>query len=134
MPVSTRSCYLLTVLAIASLVSACGNTVDLRVSANEQPPSQPPVAPVTGNGVATLSWLPPTQNSDGSPLLDLAGYRVYSGRAATGLLPIVRVDNPGITVVVVDGLASGTHYFAVSAFAASGAESALSAVGRKQVP
>ena len=30
-------------------------------------------------GSATLSWTPPTQNMDGTPLTNLAGYRVYWG-------------------------------------------------------
>ncbi|MBM4220223.1 MAG: hypothetical protein FJ171_11500 [Gammaproteobacteria bacterium] len=31
-------------------------------------------------GAATLSWYPPTTNSDGSALTNLAGYRIYYGR------------------------------------------------------
>ena len=32
-------------------------------------------------GSATLSWTPPTQNSDGSALTNLSGYSIYWGRA-----------------------------------------------------
>ena len=35
------------------------------------------------NGVAALSWDPPTANTDGSPLTDLVGFRVYSGTTPT---------------------------------------------------
>jgi hypothetical protein len=133
MPVSLRTGFRLAVTTLAGLVTACGNTVDVRVSAtDEAAPSQ--VGPVTGNGAATLSWLPPTLNTDGSPLVDLTGYRVYAGRTPTALSLALRIDSPGVTVVVVDGLPSGAHYFAVSAIAASGSESALSSVGRKLVP
>jgi hypothetical protein len=31
------------------------------------------------SGQATLSWDPPTTNVDGTPLTDLAGYKVYYG-------------------------------------------------------
>ena len=33
-------------------------------------------------GSATLSWLPPTTNIDGSPLTNLAGYKIYWGTSA----------------------------------------------------
>jgi len=34
---------------------------------------------VAGNGTATLTWTPVTQNTDGTLLLDLAGYKVFYG-------------------------------------------------------
>ncbi len=43
----------------------------------------------TSPGTATLSWTPPTQNTDGSPLTDLAGYRVYWG-TSSGNYPELR--------------------------------------------
>lgn len=33
----------------------------------------------TVRGSATLSWTPPTKNTDGSRLTDLAGYKIYYG-------------------------------------------------------
>ncbi len=33
-------------------------------------------------GNVTLNWLAPTQNSDGSALVDLAGYKIYYGRSS----------------------------------------------------
>ena len=32
-----------------------------------------------GLGSMSLSWTPPTQNTDGSALTDLAGYKLYYG-------------------------------------------------------
>lgn len=80
---------------------------------------------------ATLRWVPPSTNEDSSPLTDLAGFRVYYGRAANSLDQIVRVTDPATTQQVVDNLVAGTWYFAVTALSASGAESALSAVASK---
>src|SRR5690606_12685719 len=37
------------------------------------------------SGSAALSWSKPTENTDGSALTDLAGYRVYHGRNAASL-------------------------------------------------
>ena len=48
-------------------------------------------------GTATVSWTPPTTNTDGSALTDLAGYRVAYGRAATELDQSAAVDNAGLT-------------------------------------
>jgi hypothetical protein len=77
----------------------------------------------TVNGVATLDWLPPTENSDGSALTNLAGYTVYYGTSPDNLAQSVKVSNPGLTAYAVTGLSSGTWYFAVTAYSADGVES-----------
>jgi hypothetical protein len=91
------------------------------------------VTPTT-TGSATLSWIPPTQNSDGSPLTNLAGYRVYWGISPGGYTHSVRLNNPGLATFVVEPLESGTWYFAATAVNALGAESPLSNVGSKTIP
>ena len=77
----------------------------------------------TVNGVATLDWLPPTENSDGSALTNLAGYTVYYGTSPDNLAQSVKVTNPGLTAYAVTGLSSGTWYFAVTSYSADGVES-----------
>ena len=84
-------------------------------------------------GSATLSWQPPTQRTDGSPLVDLAGYRILYGTSANSLSNRVTVSNPGLTSYVVENLSQGTWYFAMTAFDASGAESDQSGVGSKTI-
>jgi len=84
-------------------------------------------------GSATLSWQPPTQRTDGTPLVDLAGYRILYGNAPGSYSNRVTVDNPGLTSYVIDNLAQGTWYFVMTAFDASGAESDYSSVGSKTV-
>jgi hypothetical protein len=81
----------------------------------------PPVTPV--NGVATLDWQPPTENSDGTVLTNLAGYTVYYGTSPGDLSKSVKVTNPGLTAYSVTGLTSGTWYFAVTSYSADGIES-----------
>ena len=49
------------------------------------------------NGTATISWIPPTQNTDGSALTDLAGYRIYYGTSPSSLNQNVELSNPGLT-------------------------------------
>ena len=82
---------------------------------------------------ASLQWTPPTQNTDGSALTNLAGYRVLYGASATQLTQTIQVANAGMSAYVVDNLAPGTYYFAVRAYTSSGAESANSNVASKVV-
>ncbi len=84
-------------------------------------------------GSAQLSWSPPTQREDGSALTNLAGYRVYYGRSADSLTSSVRLDNPGLSAYVVEGLATGRWYFAISAVDAAGLESRLSVSVMKSI-
>jgi hypothetical protein len=84
-------------------------------------------------GSATLSWTPPTQNSDGSALVDLSGYNVYYGTSSTTMTNKVAITNPGLTSYLVGNLGSGTYYFAITAYSSTGAESAMSSVGSKTV-
>ncbi|MBS0420832.1 MAG: fibronectin type III domain-containing protein [Proteobacteria bacterium] len=83
-----------------------------------------PVKVVTTNGAATLDWMPPTSNSDGSALINLAGYTVYYGTSANNLSQSIKVSNPGLASYVVTGLNSGTWYFAVTSYSSDGVESA----------
>lgn len=84
-------------------------------------------------GVAKLAWQPPTENVDGTPLINLAGYVIRYGSSLDKLSQEVRISNPGITSSVVENLAPATWYFTVSAFTTTGAESAPSAAGSKTV-
>jgi len=74
----------------------------------------------------TLGWVPPTENSNGSPITDLAGYKIHYGTASAAYSQTVSVANAGLTRYVVDNLPSGTYYFAITAYNAQGMESALS--------
>ncbi|HEY3517014.1 MAG TPA: putative Ig domain-containing protein [Gammaproteobacteria bacterium] len=104
---------------------------DGSMSANLAPFSIQVVATATGQ--ALLSWTPPTQNTDGSPLTNLAGYRVYWGLTPGSYANSVTVNNPGIATYVVDQLTPAQWYFAVTALSSTGAESGYSNVGSKQV-
>jgi hypothetical protein len=84
-------------------------------------------------GSATLSWVAPTQNIDGSSLTDLTGFAIRYGRSATDLTQSVSITNPSISTYVVENLSSGAWFFAVVAVNAAGAESALSNVASKTI-
>jgi hypothetical protein len=86
------------------------------------------------NGSATISWTPPTQNTDGSTINNLAGFRIQYGTSASALTQTIQVANPGLATYVVTGLASGNWFFAVRAYNNGGAESANSNVVSKTIP
>lgn len=98
-------------------------------STSPPPPSQPP--PASGN--ATLSWQAPTTDTNGAPLTDLAGYRIYYGTSATDLSDTIQLTSVGLQTYVIQNLASGTWYFAVTAVASTGVESTLSVVVSKTI-
>jgi hypothetical protein len=93
-----------------------------------------PAPASSGTGSATLTWTAPTQNTDGSSLTDLAGFRLYYGTDPGLLTAQQLLANPLATQFKVTGLPSGTWYFAVSAYNSGGVESALSNVGSKTIP
>jgi hypothetical protein len=84
------------------------------------------------NGV-TLEWRPPTENTDGSALTNLAGYRVQYGKSASALNQTIQITNPSISRYVIDDLPAGTHYFALKAYTKSGIESAMSPIVSKKI-
>ncbi len=85
------------------------------------------------NGAATVSWVPPTQNTDGSALTDLQGYRIRYGQAANALSNVVTIPNVGVTSAVIENLGAGTWYFGVVAYNSSAVESEISSLGQKTI-
>ncbi|MCW9014630.1 MAG: fibronectin type III domain-containing protein [Gammaproteobacteria bacterium] len=78
----------------------------------------------SGDGVVTLSWLPPTENTDGSNLTDLSGYKIYYGTSSNTLNSTITVNNPGLAEYVVENLNNNTtYYFAITAIKSNSAES-----------
>jgi len=111
--------------SVAPVASNTTSTAPITVAENPPVTAAPPVTTV--NGVATLDWQPPTQNSDGSALTNLAGYTVYYGTSPDNLSKSVKVTNPGLTAYSVTGLTAGTWYFAVTSYSADGVESSRTA-------
>ena len=85
-------------------------------------------------GSATLSWQPPTQNTDGSTLANLAGYKVYWGNSLGTYPNSVTLNNPGLATYVVGNLTSGTYFFVVTSMTTAGSESSRSNSASKTIP
>ena len=83
-------------------------------------------APPSTSKSVSLAWTPPTQNSDGSTLVDLKGYKIHYGTESQNYTSTVSVDNPGLTRFVLDSLPTGTLYIAMTAYNAAGTESSFS--------
>ncbi len=112
-PVSAASTYTL------SCSGAGGNVMQmLTVSA---------ISPVP------LTWSAPTENVDGTPLTDLAGYRIYYGTASRNYTDMTEITNPATTSHTLD-LASGDYYVAMTALDQQGNESAYSNEVLKTAP
>jgi hypothetical protein len=84
-------------------------------------------------GTATLSWSPPTERADGSPIGELAGYEVLYGQQSRNYDTTIELNNPGLTRYVIEGLGPGTWYFAVKAVTTDGLESAPSQEVSKRI-
>jgi hypothetical protein len=95
-----------------------------------EPPAASTPPPV---GSATLTWVAPTVNIDGTILNNLAGFHIYYGTAADAMTQEIDVPGAASSTYVVEGLAPGTYYFAVTAYSSSGTESVESNVASKTI-
>jgi sporulation protein YlmC with PRC-barrel domain len=77
-------------------------------------------------GSVTLLWTPPTRNTDGSPLTNLAGYKVYWGPTQGNYTNSTTLNNSGLTSYVIDQLTPGTWHFVATALNSQGVESSFS--------
>lgn len=91
------------------------------------------VAQGSSGGSASLSWTPPTTNTNGTQLSNLAGYRIYYGTSPSTLTRTVQVSGAGMTRYVVSDLSPATYYFSIRAYSSTGAESSNSNVVTKVV-
>jgi hypothetical protein len=87
---------------------------------------------VTGSAPSTASavidWIPPTKNTNGSPLTDLAGVRIYYGTSAANLSHMVQISSSTQTSYTLGNLTAGTWYFGGASYTTTGAQSAMSQV------
>ncbi len=94
----------------------------------------PFVIEVTGaDESATLSWVAPTENTDGTPVTGLAGYYVHYGTSPDELDKTITVSGATSTTCIISGLTAGTYYFAVVAYTAAGTNSGESNVASKTI-
>ena len=141
-----QACRLSTGTAVAVMMmtlAGCGGGGGSSgsVSSVTPPASTAPSVPTTPanpapnvTGTAELTWTAPTQNEDGSPLTNLAGYKVRYGQTPSTLTTIRDIANPATTTVTIEGLATGTWYFTVASYTNAGVESAPTGAVSKSIP
>jgi len=90
------------------------------------------VVPQSSDNIS-LAWQAPTQNTDGSVLTNLSGYKIHYGSQSGHYTSTVTLNNAGLTRYVVANLAHGAYFFAITALATDGAESELSGEVNKTI-
>lgn len=126
---------------VAAMLSACGGgnsdgtatasgtpggtpTTPAPTTPDPTPPGPGTSVPVTGS--ISLTWAAPSTNSDGSPITDLAGYRVYYGTASGFYTDNVTINNPATLSATISNLPADTYFVIVRAFNSLNAESQAS--------
>jgi hypothetical protein len=121
--VFVRKSLLATLVILAlGLTSGCHDNSSSAGSAASSSASSTTPTPGSANAV-TLSWEPPTENTNGTSLNNLSGYRIYYGERSGDYTTSIEVANPGVTTYVVENLPSGQYYFSMTSYTSSGAES-----------
>ena len=90
--------------------------------------------PPPSTGSATVDWIPPTKNTNGTPLTDLAGVRIYYGSSKTALNSMVQVASSTETSTTITNLSAGPWYFSAAAYTTTGVQGAMSSVVSATVP
>src|SRR5580693_2786604 len=91
-------------------------------------------AATAATGNAVVNWVPRTQNTNGSPLTDLAGIKIYYGTSSSNLSQMVQVAGTGATATTIPNLASGVWYFGGVSYTSGGTQSAMSSVVSATIP
>jgi len=106
--------------------------VTLLLGCAPEPEPQPgPMAPElpeeqipTSRGYAHLSWMPPTENTDGSVLTDLDGYDIHYGTESGFYDKVISIPNEGLTEYLIESLDPNlTYYFVITAYNTAGDDS-----------
>jgi hypothetical protein len=85
------------------------------------------------SGVASLEWEVPAAKLDGSPLDNLAGYRILYGRSPDDLDRSVFIEGASVNTFEFADLESGIWYFAVAAVNVNGLEGPPSIAAMKSI-
>lgn len=109
---------------LTALIAACGGG-----ASNGSTGSASSGVGSSGTGTATLQWVAPTANEDGTTTT-LRGFNIYSGLSQNNLQPVATAG-PYETSATVNNLPSGTIYFAVTALGTNGMESDLSNIASR---
>ncbi len=122
-------------------IASIGLYVDILISVSDAAatasldPISIMVNAATSTGAAEISWVIPTTRSDQTllSLSDIDGYRIYMGETEDNLSLLVDLNDGAATRYSITELASGTYYFAVTAYDLDGHESVFSNIASKSI-
>lgn len=80
------------------------------------PAPAPPPAPTGTTGSMTINWVAPTTNADGTPLTDLAGFRLLIGTTSGVYSQTVTIPSASTLTYTVTGLPANTYYAVAKAY------------------
>ncbi len=114
------------------------SSVAISVSDTQEQASLPPFdievqSEGSAVGSATLTWTPPTERVDGTPLTNIAGYGIAYGRTSGIYDQVLEINNPGISTYMVENLNQGTWFFAVYVYDDLGLTSDYSDEASKEI-
>lgn len=81
---------------------------------------------LTATGSITMTWTPPTTNTDGTQLTNLASYKFYYGTSDRTYTESVQVNNPGVSRYVIENLLPDMYYIVATTINTDGIESDFS--------
>jgi hypothetical protein len=85
------------------------------------------------SGQATVNWNPPTTNTDGSQLVDLAGYELYHASTAAGVASASPISIGLGSSHTLNNLPAGPRYVGIKARNSAGITSVMSNLGNTTV-
>lgn len=112
--------YIILLSLLVVFATGCGSGGATGSSSLTIPPSGS-----DSNNTATLSWGTPSTYSNGDPLVDLSGYRVYYGTEPGNYSNSLDVGDTN-TYTITDLDSGKTYYFAVTAYNSASQESDFS--------
>ena len=129
--------YTISILVTLGITAGCnGTSTDAGLNGSSGSSGSGGVSANSGtNGAVTLNWLPPTQNTNGSPLTNLAGYKIYYGTSPGQVYSnSVSIQNPGLSSYVIENLSNNTtYYFVITSVNGFSIESAYSNMASKNI-
>ena len=133
---SQRIAQLALAASICTVLAACGSggpstgataaTGNVFTGSVSEGKATPPAT--ASDKSTTLSWSPPTRNSDGTSLSNLAGYTLHYGTESEDYTGSIEITSPTATSYVVSNsnFPPGTYYFTITAYNAQQVSSSMS--------
>ncbi|MEP6940809.1 MAG: hypothetical protein ABI846_13675 [Rudaea sp.] len=120
----------------AAIVAATPPTTSAPSPTAPPPVTVTPLPPPTATpalGVIDVAWVAPTIKADGTPLDDLAGFRILVGTSSGTYTSSVTVADPTATTFPLVDLPPANYYVVVVAYDAANNESLPSAEASKAI-